>query len=556
MGRPRSQKIIKTLTDKYITEYLRCKADFDYFCKTYIKIELPGKDAILKPYKKQSELVHTIEKEKYVLVLKSRQIGISTIIQAYSAWLAIFYDNVVIGIISKDFKEATDFARAIRGMVQKLPDWMKPPAGSQGRGFAKRTEQSFILTNGSKVYASPVNPNAPDKTLRGKAITFLVIDEAAFVGHIDEAWTSLVPALSTNQMQAKRANVPYGTVILSTPNKTVGIGKWYFEKYQQALSKDNIFKSFIIHWKMIPELADDPQWYQTQCSLFDNDPRKIAQELELKFLPAEGAFFDSHTMEQVQDSAISPIERLKLFNGEVWKFSQPVPGKWYLIGVDTAPEHGEDKSAITVWDYETLEQVWEYQGKCKVLDFVKIVQVAARSYPGIIVVEANSYGNQVLEQLSITEFSAMVYKETIGPQTVKPGLTTSPKTRPLMIDALYSYITQYPQSVKSQRLALELTGLVSKRNGKVEADTGCHDDLALATACCFYVRKYDPPTLIDKTRFVEVTETFNDIMGMNTDTNVVDPSRLTNEAVLKQVKENIKEKGGGFYDVLNMYSRE
>jgi len=79
-----------------------------------------------------------------------------------------------------------------------------------------------------RICNSPVNPNAPDKTLRGKALTFLVIDEAAFVHHIDTAWTSLVPALSTSQMQARKANVPYGTVVLSTPNKTVGIGEWYF----------------------------------------------------------------------------------------------------------------------------------------------------------------------------------------------------------------------------------------------------------------------------------------------------------------------------------------
>jgi hypothetical protein len=553
MGRKKKESK-QSLADRYVTEYLKCKADFDYFCRKYILIELPGKDANLIPYRKQSELIRNIEMDKYILVLKSRQIGISTIIQAYSAWLANFYNNVVIGIISKDFKEATDFARATRGMVEKLPDWMKPPKGSQGRGFAKRTEQSFILTNGAKVYASPVNPNAPTKTLRGKAITFLVIDEAAFIGHIDNAWTSMVPALSTNQMQAKKANVPYGTVILSTPNKTVGDGQWYFENYSRAITKDSIFKPFIIHWKMIPELANDPDWYKTQCQLFDNDPRKIAQELELKFLPAEGAFFDPETMEKVQNACIEPIEKLRLFNGEAWKFVDPIPGQYYIIGVDTAPEYGEDKSAVTVWNYQTLEQVWEYQGKCKVLDFVKIVLIAARTYPGTIVVEANSYGNQVLEQLGVSEFSFMLYKEQIGVHTLKPGLTNTPKTRPLMIDALYSYIQQYPESVKSQRLALELTGLVSKKNGKIEADTGCHDDLSLATACAFYVRKYDPPTMIDTARFGEVNEIFRNVIGMNLGEGL---NQMEDSQILNHVrKEVIDTNQGGFVNILDLYNRE
>jgi len=542
---------VGAIANEFLTEYLKCKSTFEYFCAKYILIEIPGKDAFLKPYKKQIELIELIEERRYVLVLKSRQIGISTIIQAYSAWLTIFFDNAVVGIISKDGKEATDFARAIRGMIEKLPEWMKPPKGPLGRGFAKRTEQSFILTNGSKVYASPVNPNAPEKTLRGKAITFLVIDEAAFVHHIDTAWTSMVPALSTNQMHAKKAEVPYGTVVLSTPNKTIGVGKWYFERYQRAVSRDDIFEPFVIHWKQIQELADDPDWYKTQCLLFDNDMRKIAQELELKFLPAEGSFFEPETVEKVQNAAREPIEILRIYNGEIWKFANNLPRRYYIMGVDTAPEHGNDKSAITVWDYETMEQVAEYQGKCKVLDFVKVVKVLATQYPGLVVIESNSYGNQVVEQLYHSEFATMIYKERRGEKTWLPGLSTNTKTRPLMIDALYSYVTQFPEVVKSQRLGLELTGLVTKPNGKVEADIGCRDDLALATSCVMYVRKYDPPMLVGTAEFSSIEMELTDTLAKNME----GMGELTNEGIMASIKDNIQNHGG-FVDVLSLYNKK
>ena len=540
---------LKSLANKYIAEFLKCRSNFDYFCKHYVYLELPGRDVLLNPYSKQTELIDTIERDKYVLVLKSRQIGISTIIQAYAAWLAVFFENVVIGIISKDGAEATDFARVIRGIVEKLPNWMKPTGGLLGRGFAKRTERSFILTNGSKVYASPVNPNAPDKTLRGKAITFLVIDEAAFVNYINTAWTSIVPALSTNQMQAKKANIPYGTIVLSTPNKTVGIGQWYFERYVKSISNDDIFSPFVIHWKMIPELANDPDWYKTQCALFDYDQRKISQELELKFLPTEGSFFEAETVEAMQDSSEEPIEKIKIYNGEVWKFAHPIKGKYYIMGVDTAPEHGNDKSAITVWDYETLEEVWEYQGKCKVLDFVKVVKVAATEYPGLVVVESNSYGNQVVEHLNASEYSHMLYKEKRGQNTYVPGISTNAKTRPLMIDALYSYMTQYPESVKSQRLALELTGLVSKTSGKVEADTGCTDDIAISAAICMYVRKYDPPLMLDTTRFGDLSIEMKDIMDMNTESRGIG---FNNRDIMSHIKQNYNE-SQGFIDTLSFF---
>jgi len=135
---PNIQKA-KDLAEEKVQEFLKCKNDFDYFCNNYIYIELPGGDMLLHPYKKQKELCELIQKQKNVLVLKSRQIGISTVLQAYCAWLTNFYDNVVIGIISKDGKEATDFARSIRGMIEKLPSWMKPKKGASGPGFDKYT---------------------------------------------------------------------------------------------------------------------------------------------------------------------------------------------------------------------------------------------------------------------------------------------------------------------------------------------------------------------------------------------------------------------------------
>jgi hypothetical protein len=553
---------LKFSAKKYILEYMKCKHSFEYFVSHYVMLELPGQDTLMKPYSKQTEFIDLVERKKHVLLLKSRQTGFSTIVQAYTAWLVNFHDNVVVGIISKDGPEATDFARFIRGMIEKLPNFLKPKKGALGRGFAKKTERSFIMTNGSKVYVATVNPVSPEKTLRGKAITFLIVDEAAFINYVDKAWTSIVSALSTNQMLARKSGVPYGTVIISTPNKTVGMGQWYFKKYLRAISGEGLFSPFVVHWKTIPELADDPDWYRIQCEMFDNDAKKIAQELELKFLPAEGAFFESETLEKVQDSVQKPLDKIRLFNGEAWAFQKPIPEKHYIMGVDTAPEHGEDKSAITIWDYESMDQVWEYRGKLKVLEFVEVVKAAASLYDGTIVIESNSYGNQVIEHMNITSYSTRLYKEKRGEKTYVPGLSTTAKTRPLMIDALYSYVTQFPETVKSERLALELTSLVSKTNGRIEADTGCHDDVAISAALCYYVRKYDPPLLIGKGS-AEVMQDLEDVLNMNTGGMPISNSDVGkdiqdyNAILLNKIRGKIEsgDSPEGFFNLFNMLER-
>lgn len=537
-----------------INEYMKCRNDFVYFISNYIFIELPGGDVKLKPYEKQIELLNLINKEHYVIVLKSRQIGISTILQVFVVWLTVFYNNVVVGIISKDGMAATKFSRFIASFVDKLPSWMRPK-------FEKRNERSFILDNGSKVINTPVDPKNPGNCFRGESITFLIIDETAFISNLDKAWEGMVSALATNQKHARESGVPFGTVLLSTPNKTTGIGKFFYSRYMNAIADNDIFKSFIIHWKMIPELADDPSWYQIQCKLFNNDLRKIQQELELKFLPTEGSFFDEKTNVVLQDNPRDPIEIQKIFSGEIRVFNRPIPGRHYIIGVDTATENGSDKSAIVILDYETLEQVWEYQAKCAITDFSKIVEVACLSYPGTLVVENNSVASQLVEGLNRSNYHSMLYKgKLIGngankSPTVVPGLPVNRHTRPLIIDALYSYVTDFPTTIKSRSLALELIGLVSKKNDRVEADTGCNDDLALALSFCYYVRKYDPPLMISTSDSSKNMVDFADIINLNDDSTF---GKIDNGNIMKYVKENLNVNNIeklGFINVFDLYDK-
>lgn len=549
----KKREAFKKLTEDRLKEWIKCQKSFEYFISNYIYLELPGGDVKITPYDKQLELLRLVEDHHYAIVLKSRQIGISTITQAYVCWLTVFHKNVVVGVVSKNGDAATKFSRFIAGFIDKLPKWMNP-------GFDKRNERSFVLNNGSKCYNTPVDPKNPGNCLRGEAVTFLILDEAAFTQKLEDAWTSMVPALATSQKHAKAAGVPYGTIILSTPNKTTGMGKFFYSRYLKAISGEGKLKSFIIHWKMIPELADDPDWYKTQCELFDNDPRRIQQELELKFLPTEGSFFDDKTNTILQDNPIDPIEVQKIFNGEIRVFQRPIAGQHYLIGVDTATENGEDKSAIVIFDYVTMQQVWEYQAKCAVTDFCKIVKVACATYPGTIVIENNSVGNQVMETMDRSVYHTMLYKEKRknrkGEITgVVPGLCMDRQSRPLVIDSLYSYVSNYPTSIKSKSLALELIGLITKKSGKVEADEGCHDDLALASSMCYYVRKYDPPMMINYKNSEEIND-FRNIMEMN-DIYVDD---MNNASIMKHIKHKMeksdlaKQDELSYVDIMEFYN--
>lgn len=478
-------------TLEYAEKYLYYKNNPVDFIKDCIYLPAPGKDILFDPYPPQKKLIETIYEKHHVIILKSRQIGISTLSQAILVHMMIFWDNMTAGIISRLGSEASSFARHTSAMIDKLPQWIKPK-------FSSRNVQNFILDNNSQLWSTAVSITNPSSSGRGRSFNFLILDEAAYILHADEVWTGLAPALFKSQNVAKQNNIPYGTLMISTPsNKQPGTtGYFFFQQWQRAINPDSIFRPFKIHWKEIPEFANDPEWYPRQCALLGNDQRKIQSELELRFISSENTLFTEQVQTDLQKmEGKKPLEIIKFHGeGEMWKFENLDKNKFFLLGVDTASETGSDFSTVEVFDYITMNQIMEFKGKLSVTKFSEIVKLIAKMVPhNIIIVENNSYGNQVVESLRFDEnYTFNIFGEMKGKspnQTFVPGLNTNSKTRPLILDALFHYINDDPGIIKSERLALELLTLTDKK-GRIEAESGLNDDLCLSFGFICYARRY------------------------------------------------------------------
>jgi hypothetical protein len=480
-------------THDKLQEFYKCKNTPIYFIENYIQLELPGQTSYMNMYDPQKTFLTSLLDDHHVIALKSRQIGISTIVQAFISYVFTFYDNVVVGVVSRDGDESTDFCRKVMSMLKYLPDWLRPK-------FAKDSERTFILDNGCKFYSSQVSLQNPAKLFRGKPVTIAVIDEAAHIDKIDIGFSGFGPSLFKSQQAARDNGVPFGTVIISTPNKTVGIGRWFYQRWIKANERGSIYKPHKIHWKQIRAFADDPMWYKTQCQILENDPIQIAQELELQFTASTNSFFPPEIIDRLNNVAIPPIAKLTIENNVLNIWEKPDPNKYYLIGVDAASAAGTDFQTVEILDFVTFQQVAEYRSKMRVDIFSKAVDMINKVYSrNLIVVENNSYGNQVVEYLTKVGSSFNVYqqklvnRDTDAKTKYRHGLSTNAQTRPLIMDALFTYVKENPSLVRSQELALELIGLERDAGGRVEAGAGMNDDLCLAIAFCGYVRMYDPP---------------------------------------------------------------
>lgn len=530
--------------DKFrVEEFIKCKNDIIYFAENYCKVPAPGGERLIKLYDPQKPVLTALVKDHHIVSLKSRQVGVSTLCTIYLTWCCTFYDGIITGVISRSSAEASDFNRKVMNLIDLLPDWMRPE-------FDKRTEQTFILKNGCASFSAGVNPANPSSIFRGKSLTNLIIDEAAFIPMINDAFASCAPSLFKAQQTAQLRGAPYATAIISTPNRTTGMGKFYFDTWSRANKGEGIYKPVLIHWKDIKEFADDPNWYKTQCEILGNVKWKIDQELNCKFISGGNSFFDSDVVSELNEIDNNPINIYVINGHQLKQWKLPQKNKFYLIGIDTASAYGSDSSTVQVVDYETCEQVAEFQSKLRVDDFCPIIEEICKIYPNNIVIpECNSYGNQLCEYLSRkgrynlyqTKTKSKDIQQSNKRIKYRYGLYTNPQNRPLIIDALYTYVTDNPKVINSKNTALELISLTNNVHGKIAAEEGEHDDLSIALAFCYYVRMYDPPqTIALSVNNKETMHQFVQIADWNDDENgVVVPRSIFSQTSDDEDKDKI-----------------
>ena len=84
-------------------EYIKCAQDPVYFMRKYYWIQHPQRGRIqFNLYPFQVGVLNQFQKNKYSIVNKSRQLGISTLVSAYSLWLMLFQkDKNVLCIATK-----------------------------------------------------------------------------------------------------------------------------------------------------------------------------------------------------------------------------------------------------------------------------------------------------------------------------------------------------------------------------------------------------------------------------------------------------------------------
>ena len=109
----------KFTKQRQVQEIIKCGKDPNYFFKNYLKIQHPVRGLIpFETYDFQDDCIEHFIDNRFNIVLKSRQLGLSTLVAAYSVWMAIFQREKNILIIATKLSVAQNFIVKVKTMIR------------------------------------------------------------------------------------------------------------------------------------------------------------------------------------------------------------------------------------------------------------------------------------------------------------------------------------------------------------------------------------------------------------------------------------------------------
>ena len=345
-------------------EYLKCAKDPVHFMRKYCYIQHPQRGRIqfnLFPF--QERVLKLFRDNPYSIVLKSRQLGLSTLSAGYSLWMMTFHKDKNILCIATKQETAKNMVTKVKFMFENLPSWLKVDA-------TENNKLNLRLANGSQIKATSASSDAG----RSEAVSLLLIDEAAFIDNIGEIWASAQPTLATGG----------GCIALSTP---YGTGNWFHQTWTRAEASENDFLPIKLPWYVHPERDD--AWRKRQDELL-GDPRMAAQECDCDFSTSGDIVFYPEYIEYYEKTYLKdPLER-RGADQNLWVWESPDYTRNYMVVADVARGDGKDYSACHVIDIENNVQVAEYKGQIGTKEYGHLLVGLATEYNEALLVVENA----------------------------------------------------------------------------------------------------------------------------------------------------------------------
>jgi hypothetical protein len=467
---------------------------FEYFCDNYVWIEDKERKAPLKLklWPAQREVIGKLINDQLLMLLKTRQVGLTWLDAAAELWLAITNPLWLSIIISASEDHAVEFLDRVKFILDRLPSFLIPPIKSKTQQVIEFNHKGTTSTIKSmptiKMGAESKTPNR------------MVIDEAHTIREIRQIFNSSYPGIE----QAK------GQVIIIANSIKMAAG-WGFvrELYTNSMKGLNKFARIFLPWTAHPERPANFRALMIDKGMTPEDVAENYPETEEEAIAAaSGSFFGSDLARHNESKRgvrgdLIHITKTELdfeenARGtlEVWRWPYYLLEDWnnnkwerrYAIGADVAEGLGGDYSVAYVYDRYLDEIGARYRSNRMDADkFGQYLQMLSKYYDkALIAVERNGAGITTIKRLQALSANQYVRLTPgkIGKAVTKEygwlatGGVNGSKWE--LCGDLRTWFAKTKGSIYCPILIDEASVFIKYENGTLGAEEGKHDDCVIA----------------------------------------------------------------------------
>lgn len=431
------------------------------------------------PNDAQTRFLDLVDNHSRVVVVKARQVGITTAARAQQLKTAYCTSSAhKYALISFHDRSAKHLRRIDKKWLQGLPKLLQRKlsldnatdfefADTQA-GLSAYTAGSRGGTRSFSFSAAHLSEfafyNDPDETLAQVEATVgkggnIIIEST--VNAPGDAYHRIVENSAHNgwalftywwwQYPDYRENVPHGFKPTKEEEELIGLYNLDWEQLS--------WRRHIVHTLGLEKFR-----------------REYPACLDDCFLSRKGTFFDSAVLDTID---VIDYDFNTASNG--LQIEKPNPADRYVIGADPGGGVGGDYSAFVVVSCGTMQPVYTFRdNKISPRDFAhRLVQVGSKYNDALILVEGNNHGHAVILELNNCQYRHLWLNAESG-----KAWTTTAQSK---IDAYNTLRDAIPLIRVMDRATLMELKALSIPPGKVtpEAPNGLHDDCAISIALAY-----------------------------------------------------------------------
>ena len=505
----KEEKFLKVWTDPYL------------FCKNFMKIK--NKSGVEVPFAfNDLQRDFLVNKKKFNIILKSRQLGFSVMVCAYAIYISITKPNSVCIMLSMSDSSTRAIFNKLKQIYASIPQAIRPE-------LVRNNRAELQLSNGSIISC---NTMGRTDVGRGATLDLIHISEFAFVKS---------EIASKQLLSLEQSLNATGTLIVeSTAN---GLN-FLHNMYQKSKRNENAYKSFFYnyidgaqmfteqyeeYWKIWKAQHNNKSFSEKdlteeETEIMNNYPNATLKMMcwrrlkinnssidqfnqeypitdDVAFISTGASVFDNKRVSTVLQSILLqkvkyipkkdirdlPSELNKFYGKSFFMYQIPKLGEKYYIGVDTSEGLGRDYSTCIVLNKRGEEVAMFKNNKIKPYQFSEFINQLGHYYnKAHLVVEKASGGHSVIERLRY-EYKYMnmcKYKsyDQFNRVQVNIGFDTNSKTKSIIINDLRELFEKGQLLLHSSDILEEMKTFEVGDNGSMNAMSGYHDDLIMGLA--------------------------------------------------------------------------